>query len=229
MTFFIALGGALWLGILTSVSPCPLATNIAAVSFIARRCEQARHSLLSGLLYALGRMLAYVVIGALAVFGVLNLPIVSQFLQQYSGKLLGPLLIIVGMVLVDLIQLRLPGGPRLARLEEKAAAWGHPGAFVLGVIFALAFCPVSAALFFGALIPAAIAQHSPLAMPSVYGLGTGLPVVVFAVLFAAGLRRVGLIVHHLSIVELWARRITGVVFILIGIYSVLAHIFMVWS
>ncbi|MFA5811928.1 MAG: sulfite exporter TauE/SafE family protein, partial [bacterium] len=146
MTLIVALAGALWLGILTSISPCPLATNIAAVSFIARRCERARNSLLSGLLYALGRTFAYVVIGTLAVLGVLNLPIVSQFLQEYSGKLLGPLLILVGMVLVDLIRFRVPGGSSLARLEEKAATWGHPGAFVLGAIFALAFCPVSAAL-----------------------------------------------------------------------------------
>lgn len=229
MIYVLAIGSALWLGILNSISPCPLATNIAAVSFIARRCEKARDSLLSGGLYALGRMVVYTAIGMFAVWGALNIPIASQYLQEYSGKILGPMLILVGMVLVELITLRIPGGSRLSKLEARAAKWGHPGVFVLGIIFGLAFCPVSAALFFGALIPAAIAHNSPMMMPAVYGLGTGLPVVIFAILFSMGLRKVGLIVHHIAAVEIWARRATGVVFIAIGIYYTLTHIFNMWQ
>jgi len=229
MTYLLAISSALWLGILTSISPCPLATNVAAVSFIARRCEQPFDSLSSGILYALGRIAAYTSIGILAVWGVLNIPNASQYLQEYSAKILGPLLILVGMVLLDLISFRLPGGACLAKLHAKAVRWGHPGTFILGFIFGLAFCPVAAALFFGALIPAAIAQNSALMMPAVYGLGTGLPVVIFAILFAAGLRKIGVIVQHIATVEILARRVTGIVFILIGIYYSLAHIFGVWQ
>lgn len=229
MIYFAALTTALWLGILTSISPCPLATNIAAVSFIARRLERPRGSLLSGLLYAFGRVIAYTSIGVLAVWGVLNIPNASQYLQEYSGNILGPILILVGMVLLDLIRIRLPSGSSLSRIEAKASLWGHPGSLVLGIVFALAFCPVSAALFFGALIPAAVNQNSAVLMPAVYGLGTGLPVVIFAVLFAMGLKKVGAIVDHLATVEIWARRTTGVIFIFIGIYYTLTHIFNVWQ
>lgn len=228
MTFLFAISSALWLGILTSISPCPLATNIAAVSFVARRCEKTWDSLLAGILYALGRIVAYTSIGMLVAWGALGIPNVAQYLQEYSEKLLGPVLILVGMVLIDLISFRLPRGVYLTRLEAKATGWGYLGAFVLGVIFALALCPVSAALFFGALIPAAINQNSAVMMPAVYGLGTGLPVVIFAVMFAAGLRKIGEIVHHITNVEIWARRGTGVVFILIGIYYSLTRIFNLW-
>lgn len=224
-TVVVALSSALWLGILTSISRCPLATNVAAVSFIVRRWQNPADSLVSGILYSIGRMSAYTVIGMMSVWGVLNIPLVSQFMQEYSGKILGPILIIVGMILVDLISFNFSGTSRLARLEEKAVKWGHTGSFVLGVVFALAFCPVSAALFFGALIPAAIANDSAFAMPAIYGLGTGLPVLFFAVFFAAGIRKIGGIVRHISTVEIWSRRVTGLVFIIVGLYYSLTRIF----
>ena len=210
---------ALWLGLLTSVSPCPLATNIAAVSFVSRRFAHPVAVLSAGVLYTLGRVLTYAMLGALIVAGLINASRISFFLQFSMGKFLGPAMILVGMVVLDLIRIPFPKGRWLARIEERAGSWGHPGSFVLGIIFALAFCPVSAALFFGGLIPLALEQDSTLLLPTIYGIGTGLPVVLFAVLFALGLKRVGQIVHRMAAVELWARRLTGVIFILLGIYE----------
>jgi len=210
---------ALWLGLLTSVSPCPLATNIAAVSFVSRRFAHPVAVLSAGVLYTLGRVLTYAMLGALIVAGLINASRISFFLQFSMGKFLGPAMILVGMVVLDLIRIPFPKGRWLARIEERAGSWGHPGSFVLGIIFALAFCPVSAALFFGGLIPLALEQDSSLLLPTIYGVGTGLPVAFFAVLFAVGLKRVGRIVHRMAAVELWARRLTGVIFILLGIYE----------
>ena len=143
---------ALWLGILTSISPCPLATNIAAISFIGGRVDKARLVLLAGVFYTLGRMLTYMVLGVLIVTSILSIPHLSHFLEKYMNKLLGPFLILVGMILLELIQLNIFGSGVSERVQKKAESWGIWGAGLLGILFALTFCPVSAALFFGSLM-----------------------------------------------------------------------------
>lgn len=228
MTLAAAFASALWLGILTSISPCPLATNIAAVTFIAKDVERPLSAVAAGLLYTLGRVVAYAVLGSLVVGGVLAIPELSFFLQTSLNKLLGPILVLVGMFLVDLLPLPLPSSGFLQRLHERAAGWGHPGAFLLGILFGLSFCPVSAALFFGGLIPTAIELRSPLAMPSLFGIGTGVPVVLFAVLIALGWRGLGAIASRISRIGWWAQRATGVAFIAIGTHFILVHIFRIW-
>ena len=219
---------ALWLGILTSISPCPLATNVTALSFISCRFERPLSALISGVSYTLGRAVAYVVLGIIIVGGILNIPDISFYLQAYLNKFMGPILVLVGMFLLDLIKIRLPGISVFDKLGQRATKWGHPGAFFLGFLFALSFCPVSAALFFGGLIPAALDGKSSIAMPALFGAGTGLPVLAVAVLIALGFRKMADVFKNLSLFELWARRITGVIFILIGIYYILTHIFEVW-
>lgn len=219
---------ALWMGILTSISPCPLATNVAALSFVSRRFERPLSALISGVSYTLGRVAAYTVLGALIVEGAFAITDVSFYLQTYLNKFMGPILVLVGMFLLDLIKIRLPTSSIFDKLGHRAARWGHPGAFFLGFLFALSFCPVSAALFFGGLIPAALEGRSSFAMPALFGVGTGLPVLGFAVLVALGFRKMADIFKNLSLFELWARRITGVIFILIGIYYIFTHIFEVW-
>jgi cytochrome c-type biogenesis protein len=217
---------ALWLGILTSISPCPLATNIAAISFIARRVDHPRNVFLTGLLYTLGRTLTYVALGALLVTSVLSAPQASHFLQKYMNQLLGPILILVGMVLLELISTRLPGNAcGTGKLQQHAEAWGIWGAALLGIVFALSFCPVSAALFFGSLIPLALQHQSSLSFPLLYGTGSGLPVLLFAVLMAGGMQSVSKAFRRLTQVELWMRRATGGIFIAVGIYYSLAYIF----
>ena len=214
----LGLGTALWLGILTSISPCPLATNIAAISFIGNRVGSTRHVLVSGLLYTLGRMLVYVVIGVIVVTGILAIPGIANFLQNYMNKVLGPVLIIVGLILTGLINATWFGSFGSGKTQAKAEKSGVWGAGLLGVIFALSFCPVSAALFFGSLIPLAVGVGSTIVYPSIYGIGTGLPVIVFAILLAFSTQAVGRAYNKLRQFERWARRITGIVFILVGIY-----------
>lgn len=219
---------ACWLGLLTSVSPCPLATNIAAISYIGRRVEQPRQVLLSGLLYTLGRLVSYVALAMLIVSSLLAVPELARFLQRYMNVALGPVLIVTGLFLIDLIPLRLPGirvGERLQHRVDRMGIWG--GAF-LGVLFALSFCPVSAALYFGSLIPLALENQSSVLMPTLYGLGTAVPVVVFALLIAFSARFVGSVFNKLSLISRWARRITGAVFILIGVYYSSMYIFGIW-
>ena len=219
---------ALWIGILTSISPCPLATNIAALSFISRRFEQPLSALISGVSYVMGRVAAYVILGVIIVGGLLNVPDISFYLQTYLNKFMGPILVLVGMFLLDLIRIRVPSFSIFDKLGNRAMHWGHPGAFLLGFLFALSFCPVSAALFFGGLIPAALDGKSAVAMPAVFGIGTGLPVLAIAVPIALGFRKMAGVFKNMSVFELWARKITGVIFILIGIYYILIYIFNVW-
>lgn len=216
---------ALWLGILTSISPCPLATNIAAISYIGRRVERTSLVLLSGLLYTVGRTLTYVVLGAAIVAGLLAIPGVSRFLQKYMHLLLGPLLIIAGMFLLELISFRRAGGGVSEGLQQRVDRSGVWGALLLGIVFALTFCPTSAALFFGSLIPLAVEHRSSLLLPALYGVGTALPVIVFAVLIALGAHYVARAFNVLSRIELWARRLTGVVFILVGVFLTLRYVY----
>lgn len=224
----LAVVTALWLGILTSVSPCPLATNIAAISFVGRRVEQPRQVVAGGALYTLGRSVTYVVLGAALVFSLISAPYVSNFLQTYMNKVLGPVLVLVGMFLLGLLQFRWGGPGMSAAMEHRARRAGLWGAFLLGIGFAMSFCPVSAALFFGSLVPLAVRNESAILLPTIYGVGTALPVVVFAIVVALGAHSLGRLFDQVTRVERWARRITGVVFVGVGIYLSLVYVFEVW-
>ena len=216
---------ALWLGILTSISPCPLATNIAAVSYIGKRLVSLPSVIVSGILYTLGRMIAYAVVGAVVIAGLLSIPSVSLFLQRYMNMLLGPFLILTGMMLLEMISLPFSGSGAGARIGKRIERFGIAGSFILGCVFALAFCPVSAALFFGSLIPLAVDRGSSVMMPFVYGIGTALPVFVFALLAAFGVRSLSRVFEKVTIFEKWARTVTGIVFIGTGVYLTLSNVF----
>ena len=223
--FLFGASTALYLGILTSISPCPLTTNIAAISYIGKRLENPRQVFFSGLLYTLGRTVTYLVLGVLIVTSVFSMPVVSHALEKYMNKALGPILILAGMFLLGLLGFgssRAPVGEGVGRRIASAGIWG---AAPLGILFALSFCPTSAALFFGSLIPLAVSYESRYALPAIYGLGTGLPVLLFAVLIALGVRWIGALFHKLAVIDLWARRITGVAFIVVGILYALTYIF----
>ena len=215
---FIGLASALWLGILTSISPCPLASNVAAISFLSKKITHPFFVFISGLAYTLGRMVSYAVLGWIIISSLLSVPQVAQFLQKYMGKALGPLLIITGLILLEIITIRLPGVLLSQKHHSRLAESGAPGAFLLGFIFALAFCPISAALFFGSLIPLAINSKSGIVLPFIYGIGTGLPVLVFAVAIALGVTSLSHWFHRITRLEYYTRKITGVVFILVGLY-----------
>jgi len=219
----VGLGSALWLGILTSISPCPLATNIAAISFIGRKVNKPGYVLCTGALYTIGRSVTYVVLGALLVTSLLSMPVVSHWLQRYMNRLLGPLLIIVAIMLLDMLQFGTKGSNVGQWCQKRAEKFGLTGALLLGIIFALSFCPVSAALFFGSLIPLSVKYSSGVILPLVYGIGTALPVFIFGILIATGAGSLARVFHKVTQFELWARRITGVIFLVIGIYFTLAY------
>jgi cytochrome c-type biogenesis protein len=218
---------ALWLGILTSISPCPLATNIAAISFIGRNVGKPRMVLMTGILYTLGRTITYLVLGVLLVSSLLSAPYISFILQDYMNKIMGPVLVIVGMFLLELISFNLPGLGVGQKLQNKAQTWGCWGGALLGCIFALTFCPVSAALFFGSLITIAVKCGSSILFPSLYGIGTGLPVFAFALVIALSAHSIGSIFNKINQFEKWARKITGIIFIVVGIYLSLKNIFQI--
>jgi cytochrome c-type biogenesis protein len=225
-SFSVAIGSALWLGILTSISPCPLATNIAAVSYVGKRVGRPSMVLVSGLLYTLGRMLSYFVVAFIAVESLIFVPSVSMFLQSRMNQFLGPILLIVGVLLLDFIPWPWAGGGRgvSSGLQARVDRLGVFGAGLLGLLFALTFCPVSAALFFGSLVPLAVKYESSVLLPSFYGVGTALPVVVFSAVIAFAANRVGKAFDALAKIEPWMRRITAVLFIFIGAYFCLVYI-----
>jgi len=221
----IGLGSALWLGILTSISPCPLASNIAAVSYLSKNIVHIKAVLRSGIAYTLGRMVAYATLGFIIVNALLTVPVIAQFLQHYMNKLLGPVLIIAGLFLLNVLKINISGFVLSSEKQNSLAQTGGvTGSFALGFIFALSFCPISAALFFGSLIPLALQNKLGTTLPFIYGLGTGLPVLFFSIGIAIGAQSLAKWLHKTTIIEYYVRRITGVIFIIVGGYYVWTYI-----
>jgi cytochrome c biogenesis protein CcdA len=246
MTFLLYATAALYLGVLTSISPCPLATNIAAISYIGRNVEQGRMVINAGLLYTLGRCLLYLVLAVLLTTTALSIPTVSRFLQKYTHLILGPIFLLIGMFLVGLITMPFGGARMSEGMQKRVDAMGIWGALLLGILFAVSFCPTSAAWFFGLLaltmgaeagaittvlakigisLPETTVTGGVIFFPLIYGVGTALPVLVVAFLLAYSARSVGKAYNVMSAVEWWARMITGWVFILIGAYFALTYVF----
>lgn len=219
---------ALWFGILTSISPCPLTTNIAAISYVGRMVGSTRSVLYAGLLYTIGRMFAYTLIGVLVLKSLFAIPSVSNFLQHYLTKIIGPICIVTGFFMLNIFRLGGSGKGVNSSLQDKINRTGIWGAGILGLLFALTFCPTSAGLFFGGLIPLAVKNNSVFALPILYGLGTALPVVFFSFVLAFGTQIIGSLFKKIVIIELWVRRITAAFFIIAGIVLILKNNFNVY-
>lgn len=212
---------ALVLGLMTSISPCPLATNITATAFISKNISNKKLVFLSGIVYSLGRAFSYTAIGFILFFGASKFH-VGRFFQQNGEKFLGPLLIIIGLIMLNIIKLNFLGKSNFTeKLTEKLKGKGLLGSFLIGVIFALAFCPYSGALYFGMLIPMTISSVDGLYLPIVFALGTGLPVILFTYLLAFAAGSVGFFYNKIAKIEKVMRGIAGVVFVITGIYYVL--------
>lgn len=219
--FDVALAAAVWLGLLCSISPCPLATNIAAIGFIARNVGNVGAVLAAGALYALGRMVAFVGLGLLLAGGIAAAPELSHLLQKYMNLLMGPLLILIALVLLDWLNINWSGIAVSQTMQQRFGKLGGAGAFLLGIVFALSFCPTSAALFFGSLLPLAVKTNSFGVLPGVFGLAGGIPVLIFAFLLAFAANQVGKVYHRLAKIEVWTQRLTGWVFLVIGVWMTL--------
>lgn len=221
----LAIGGAFWLGVLTSVSPCPMATNIAAIGYLARNSHSRMAQLAAGLLYAIGRAVAYTLVGALIAWGLLSAPVLSNFLQKHLGQWIGPLLVLVGMVLLGL----LPGLPSFGAtggaFSKRVADMGVIGSGLLGFLFALAFCPVSAALFFGSLLPLAIQQQSTWLLPAVFGIGSALPVLIFGILLTLARQTATRAFGNLQKIDRWLLPLTGWLLVGIGLFLIVRQWF----
>ena len=224
--FMMGMAMALWFGILTSISPCPLATNIAAVSYIGSQISTQRGVFLAGVLYMLGRMLTYTVLGAILVSSAQSVPAVANFLQKYMNILMGPFLVLIGLILLNIIKFNMGDGAGIIanKLQGRIKRFGLLGAGLLGIIFALSFCPVSAALFFGSLFSVAVKNESGIILPSIYGIGTALPVLGFAILMGISARLVSKAYNKVSVFEIWARRVTATVFIIAGGYYCVTYL-----
>lgn len=210
---------ALALGLMTAISPCPLATNITAVGFISKDLENRNRVFVNGLLYTLGRAISYTALALIIYFGADQFKF-SGFFQLYGEKLLGPLLIIIGMFMLNVIKIKFPGMNGLTSRMESKTKWGYWDATLLGMIFALAFCPYSGVLYFGMLVPMTVTSASGLYLPIVFALATGIPVIIFAWILAFSVSSIGGVYNKMKNFEIWFRRVVAVLFIVLGIYYI---------
>jgi len=211
---------ALLLGFMTAISPCPLATNISAIGFISRDIENRNRVFINGLLYTLGRALTYTAIALIIFLGADQLKF-GGFFQRYGEKIIGPLLIVIGLFMLDIIKIKFPGLNRLSSGMQNKKKWGYFDAVLLGIVFALAFCPYSGVLYFGMLVPLTVTSASGLYLPVVYALATGIPVIIFAWIIAYTVSGIGGVYNKLKSFELWFRRIIAILFIAVGIYYII--------
>jgi len=209
---------AFLLGIMTSISPCPLATNITAIAFISREIKESKKVIFNGLMYTLGRGITYSLIAILMYLGFSAFNFQAVF-QKWGDKLLGPFLIVTGLFMLDVIKINLKSG---SKFTEKIQNWlqnkGYLGSLLLGALFALAFCPYSGVMFFGMLISLVISTNNPSFVPLLFSIGTGLPVIIFSFIIAFSVKKIGTAFNSVKKVEIWIRKIAGILFILGGLY-----------
>ena len=210
---------AFFIGLMTAISPCPLATNITAIAYISKKIGNGKRTLLTGFVYTLGRMFTYVLLASLIVYIGVNVQAISLFLQKYGERLLGPLLILFGLIMLNIIKLpSLKSGERINKIKEKLSEKGYLGAFLLGVLFALAFCPFSAVLYFGMLIPLALKYSDGILIPSIFAFATGLPVIIFAFILTFSVSKIGKVMGKVQTFEKYMRYVIAIVFLVVGIY-----------
>jgi cytochrome c-type biogenesis protein len=207
---------ALLLGLMTAISPCPLATNITAIGFISKDLENRNRVFFNGLFYTLGRAISYTLIPLIIYFGADQFKF-SGFFQRYGEKIIGPLLLIIGVFMLDIIRINFPGFGRLSEKMEKRKSWRFIDAILLGMVFALAFCPYSGVLYFGMLVPLTLSSNSGLYLPVIFAIATGIPVIIFAWVLAYTVSGIGILYNKIKIFELWFRRVIAVLFIIVGI------------
>jgi cytochrome c biogenesis protein CcdA len=210
---------AFFIGLMTALSPCPLATNITAIAYISKKISNGKKTILTGFVYTLGRMFTYVLLASLIVYVGINVQTISLFLQKYGEKILGPLLILLGLIMLNIIKLpSLKSGEKINKIKEKLSEKGYFGSFLLGVLFALAFCPFSAVLFFGMLIPLALNFSDGILIPSIFALATGLPVIIFSFILTFSVSKLGKIMGKVQTFEKYMRYIISIIFLIVGIY-----------
>lgn len=210
---------AMVLGIMTAISPCPLATNITAIGYISKDIENRRRVFMNGLLYTFGRAITYSSIALIIYLGADQFQF-SGFFQRYGEKFIGPLLLLIGIFMLGIIKINFPGLGKIGTQMEQKGSWGYFDTVLLGIVFALAFCPYSGVLYFGMLIPMTVASASGLYLPLIFAVSTGIPVIIFAWILAYSVSGIGKAHNRVKAFEIWFRRVIAVVFIMAGIYYI---------
>ena len=214
----IPLLSAFLIGLLTSISPCPLATNITAIAYISKDIKKPKNTILNGLFYTIGRAISYTLLATLIYFGLSTFK-VSRLFQGWGDKTLGPILIILGLIMLDVIKLNIKTSNQgIEKFKVWIATKGYLGALLLGMLFAFAFCPYSGVLFFGVLIPLILKTKEALLLPPLFALGTGLPVILFSYLIAFSMKKMSKAFTIVSQIERITRYIVSFTFIVVGFY-----------
>jgi len=213
---------AILLGLMTAISPCPLATNITAIGFISRDIKNRSRVFINGLVYTLGRAISYTGLAVIIYFGASKMHI-SMMFQGWGEKLLGPALILIGLFMLDVIKIKFPGLSGLTNKIGESSKGSYWSTLLLGMVFALAFCPYSGVLYFVMLIPMTVASASGLYLPVLFAIATGLPVILFAWLLAYAVGNVGKLYNQIKTFELWFRRVVSIVFIGTGVYYIFLY------
>jgi cytochrome c-type biogenesis protein len=211
---------ALLLGLMTAISPCPLATNITAIGFISKDIKDRNRVFFNGLFYTLGRAITYTALALIIFLGVDQLKF-SGFFQRYGEKFIGPLMLIIGLLMLGVFKIKFPAFSRLTSGMQNKQRWSYFDAVLLGLVFALAFCPYSGVLYFGMLVPMTVTSASGLYLPLVFAIATGIPVIIIAWLLAYTVSGVGNVYNKMKTFELWFRRVIAVLFIAVGIYYII--------
>lgn len=216
----IPLLSAFILGLMTAISPCPLATNISAIGFIGKDIENRNKVFYNGLIYTLGRAVAYTGLAAVIFLGADQLAL-SGWFQQYGEKILGPLLIVIGFFMLGVLKINFPGMGKFAQKYQEKGVSNFWEVLFIGILFALAFCPYSGVLYFGMLMPMTVSSSSGLLLPVIFAIATGIPVIIFAWVLAYTVAGIGKLYNGLKVFEKWFRRVVAVLFIGIGVYYVI--------
>lgn len=212
------------LGIMTAISPCPLAMNITATAYLSKDITDKRRVLFNGLIYTLGRMFTYTVLASIIYFGASKFHVAKWF-QQIDGIWIGIAFIIIGVLMLDIVKFNIPFLNKwTSRISEKQTKRNYWSAFLMGVLFALAFCPYGAVLYFGALIPLTLASSAGLLLPPVFAIATGLPVIIIAFLLAYSVSNVGKFYNNMKSFEKWAKWIVAAIFVIVGVYYIITNI-----
>jgi cytochrome c biogenesis protein CcdA len=215
---------ALLLGLLGSTAPCQLTTNASVMALVAQRLADLKGAWKTALAYTAGKVVVYTLVGSLILALGLQLDLATIPVAQGARKVLGPLMLLIGLSLVGAFQLNVTVGQRLSRwLAARVPQAGVKGAFALGLMFSLAFCPTLFWLFFGLLMPLALASQGGWIFPGTFAMGTALPLLGFTYVVSLGGTLAHGYVRRLTGLDRYLRRIAGVVFLLAGLNDTLTY------
>ncbi|MCK9160257.1 MAG: aromatic aminobenezylarsenical efflux permease ArsG family transporter [Bacteroidaceae bacterium] len=211
---------AFLLGILTAVSPCPLATNITSIGYISKHIENRSKIFWSGVLYALGRVTSYTILGAI-IISILregsSMFAIQKVISNYGEMFIAPALILIGLFMLFGDKLNLPrfGFTQTQKAGKLKGLWGS---FCIGMLFAMAFCPTSGMFYFGMLMPMSAAQTGGYFLPVVFAIATSLPVIIVGWILAYSVSKIGKFYNHVQVFQKWFSRLIAFLFIVVGIY-----------